>query len=111
MTAVHVIEFSVSDTLSNLDDKCEAIVDSIIEQFVPAVGLTTGTCPEELSARLLIELAFHLGSTHSSISIMSMLGAVADAAREGHETATKFQNRSDLKVQALIDIDCPPVKH
>ena len=111
MTTTHVIEFSVSDTITDHVEKCEAIVDTIIDQFVPAVSMTTGTSPDELTARLMIELAFQMGATHSPSSIMSMLGAVADAARAGLEAASNIGELPDPSDQALLDMDCPPIKH
>ena len=112
MSTTHVIEFSVSDLISDHEEKCGAIVDTIIDQFVPAVGETTGTNPDELAALLMIELAFQMGATHSPQSIMGMLAAVADAARAGLEAASNQENEiPDPIEQSLLDMECPIVKH
>ena len=42
MTTTYTIEFSVSETILNSDEKSEAIVESIIDEFIPAVAMTTG---------------------------------------------------------------------
>ena len=60
MTATHVIEFSVSEIMAEAENRYDALVDTIVEQFVPAVGITTGTCPDELAARLMTVSYTHL---------------------------------------------------
>jgi hypothetical protein len=111
MTATHVIEFSISDFTNEAENRYDVLVDTIVEQFVPAVGLTTGTCPDELAARLMIELAYQVGATHSSQSILSLLAAVADAARAGQEASEGSNEQSEDPDQMLFDLECSPSKH
>jgi hypothetical protein len=111
MTTTPTIEFSVSETVLESDDKYEAIVESIIDKFVPAVGMTTGTCPHELAARLMIELAFQIGATHSANSALDLLVAVTDAARAGQAAALETQNACDHPEEVLMDLECMPGKH
>ncbi len=111
MTTTHVIEFSVNEQFQDSEQKYESIVESIIDQFVPAVGLTTGTCPNEIAARLMIELAFQIGATHTAQSVLSLLAAAADAAREGslaNEEATETTGSTD---DYLLSLECSSVKH
>ena len=111
MTATHVIEFSVSEIMAEAENRYDALVDTLVEQFVPAVGITTGTCPDELAARLMIELAYQVGATHSSQSILALLAAVTDAARAGQEASEGSDEQSDDPDQLLLDLECSPVKH
>jgi hypothetical protein len=111
MTTTHTIEFSVSDTILDSDEKCEAIVESIIDEFVPAVGITTGTCPDEIAVRLMIELAFQIGATHSANAVLDLLVAVTDAARAGQAAALETHYACDHPEQDLIDMECVPGKH
>ena len=83
MTTTYTIEFSVSETILNSDEKSEAIVESIIDEFIPAVAMTTGACPEEIAVRLMIELSFQIGATHSPASILGVLAAITEAAMRG----------------------------
>ena len=111
MTTTHVIEFSVNEQFQDSEQKYESIVESIIDQFGPAVGLTTGTCPYEFAARLMIELAFQIGATHTAQSVLSLLAAAADAAREGslaYEEAVETTGSTD---DYLLSLECSSVKH
>ena len=75
MTATYTIKFSVNETILDSEEKTEAIVESIIDEFIPAVAMTTGACPDEIAVRLMIELSFQIGATHSPASILGLLAA------------------------------------
>ena len=111
MTTTHVIEFSVNEQFQDSEQKYESIVESIIDQFVPAVGLTTGTCPNEIAARLMIELAFQIGATHTPQSVLSLIAAATDAALEGSLACEAADEPTGSMDDYLFGLDCSPVKH
>ena len=111
MTATYTIEFSVNDTIFDSDEKSEAIVESIIDEFIPAVAMTTGACPDEIAVRLMIELSFQIGATHSPASILGVLAAMTEAARAGQAVAVEEEGSSNVSDDALSDMECVPGTH
>ena len=111
MTATYTIEFSVHETILDSDEKSEAIVESIIDEFIPAVAVTTGACPDEIAVRLMIELSFQIGATHSPASILGVLAAITEAARAGQAAAVEEVGSSKVTEEALSDMECAPGTH
>ena len=111
MTATYTIEFSVNETILDSDERCEAIVESIIDEFIPAVAMTTGACPDEIAVRLMIELSFQIWATHSPASILSVLAAITEAARAGQAAAVEEDASSKVTEEALSDMECAPGMH
>ena len=101
----------MNETILDSDEKSEAIVESIIDEFIPAVAMTTGACPDEIAVRLMIELSFQIGATHSPASILGVLAAISEAARAGQSAAVEEDASSKVTEEALSGMECAPGTH
>jgi hypothetical protein len=109
----HTVEFSVHDASPDLEERYGSLIEAILDQFVPAVSQISGTCSDELAARLFVELAYQIGATHSPKSALALLSAAHEAALAGQDqidedAESEFENEADRQ---FAELACSPVRH
>ena len=109
----HTVEFSVHDTSPDLEERYGRLIEAILDQFVPAVSQISGTCSDELVARLFVELAFQIGATHNPKSALALLSAAHEAVLAGQDqiddvSEPDIDNEADRELAELV---CSPVRH
>ena len=109
----HTVEFSVHDASQDPEERYGRLIEAILDQFVPAVSQISGTSADELAARLFVELAFHIGASHSPKSALALLAAAHEAALAGQDQLDDMAESEidDDADRHLSELECSPVRH
>jgi hypothetical protein len=89
------IEFLIQNPPDDEHERCEKLVETLIDQLIPRIAETLDLNEDELVARLMVELAHVVGVTHTPDSALNMLAMLGDAIASGQQAVHEQADESE----------------